>query len=82
MSPKKDIGTIDIGEENRQKVKEIWEEGIKKYPEIKPVALELIKVIKRKAMGMPDATDEILARKQKLYEATLKVLKEEEASDQ
>jgi len=71
-------GTIDIGDEARAQVKKIWDEGIKKYPELKEQGLVLVRLIKRKAMGMPDATDEKIARAQKLYDTLLNSLKEEE----
>jgi hypothetical protein len=73
----KDVGTIDIGEANRKKIKAIWEEGIKPYPELKKQGLALIDLIKRKAMGMPDATDEKIAKAQKMYDACLNAMKEE-----
>ena len=70
------VGTIDIGAQNRAKVKDIWDNGIKKYPEIRPLGLELIKFIKRKAMKMPDATDEKLEKAQRAYDLMLNALKE------
>jgi len=67
----------NIGAKARAEIKTIWEDGIKPHPEIRSMGLELITIIKRKAMGLPDATDEKLTRVRKAYNAVLSAVKEE-----
>lgn len=67
--------------EDRENIKDIWEEGIKRFPAIRPLGIELIKVIKLRGLEAEGFTgDDKVVAAQNVFTSTLMTLIEEEAN--